>query len=119
LPVGRKVRDKTTYSYWRRWKMFLDSVTNFSEVPLIGIFYLGIAIAAMSILVSAWLMLRWLISGVAVAGWLSVMMSVWFLGGIAVFCVGVIGMYLGTETKNRPITIVRKVHQAIRVQGGR
>ena len=55
-------------------------MTNFSEAPLVGIFYLGIAIAAISFLVGAWLLLRWLVLGVGVAGWLSVMMSVWFLG---------------------------------------
>ena len=49
------------------------------------------------------------------------MMSVWFLGGIAIFCIGVIGIYLGkvfTETKNRPYTIVRKVHQVGGMHGG-
>jgi putative glycosyltransferase len=121
LPVDKKVKGETTYAFWRRWKMFLDSVTNFSEAPLVGIFYLGIAIAAMSSLVSGWLVLRWLVAGVGVAGWLSVMMSVWILGGTAIFCIGVIGIYLGkvfTETKNRPYTIVRKVHQTGDVRGG-
>ena len=72
-------------------------------------------------MVGTWLMLRWLVLGVGVAGWLSVMMSVWILGGTAIFCIGVIGIYLGkvfTETKNRPYTIVRKVHQAGDIQGG-
>jgi putative glycosyltransferase len=122
LPVDKKVRGETTYAVWRRWKMFLDSVTNFSEAPLIGIFYMGIAIAMISLMVSAWLMLRWLVLGVGVAGWLSVMMSVWLLGGVAIFCIGVIGIYLGkvfTETKNRPYTIVRNVHQSGGLRGGK
>ena len=119
--VDRSDKGATTYTLRRRWQVFLDSVTNFSEAPLIGIFYLGIVIAAISSLVGAWLLLRWLILGVGVAGWLSVMMSVWFLGGIAIFCIGVIGIYLGkvfAETKHRPYTIVRKVHQARGEQGG-
>jgi putative glycosyltransferase len=122
LPIDKQIKGETTYAFWRRWKMFLDSVTNFSEAPLVGIFYLGILIATISALVGAWLLLRWLVLGIGVAGWLSVMMSVWFLGGIAIFCIGVIGIYLGkvfTETKNRPYTIVRKVHQTDGVQGGR
>ena len=121
LPIDKKVKGETTYALWRRWKMFLDSVTNFSEAPLVGIFYLGIVIAAMSSLIGIWLLLRWLMLGVGVAGWLSVMMSVWFLGGIAIFCIGVVGIYLGkvfAETKNRPYTIVRKVHQTGDMQGG-
>jgi putative glycosyltransferase len=121
LPIDKQVKGETTYAFMRRWKMFLDSVTNFSDAPLIGIFYLGILIAAISSLVGTWLLLRWLVFGIGVAGWLSVMMSVWFLGGIAIFCIGVIGIYLGkvfTETKNRPYTIVRKVHQVGGMHGG-
>jgi putative glycosyltransferase len=121
LRIDKQVKGETTYAFLRRWKMFLDSVTNFSEAPLIGIFYLGIIIAAISSVVGAWLLVRWLVFGIGVAGWLSVMMSVWFLGGIAIFCIGVIGIYLGKvfmETKNRPYTIVRKVHQARGTQGG-
>ena len=38
------------------------------------------------------------------------MVSIWFLGGVMIFCIGVIGIYLAkvfTETKDRPYTIVR------------
>ncbi len=120
VSVRRVDRGATTYALMRRWRILLDSVTNFSEVPLISIFYLGILIAFVSALVGCWLMFRWLVLGVGVAGWLSVMLSVWLLGGIAIFCIGVIGIYLGKvfmETKNRPYTIVRMVHQAGPVGG--
>lgn len=120
VPVDKRNKGATTYAFRRRWHAFLDSVTNFSEAPLIGIFYLGLAIAFMASLVGVWLMLRWLVLGVGVAGWLSVMLSVWLLGGIAIFCIGVIGIYLGKvflETKNRPFTIVRRVHQARSTDG--
>jgi putative glycosyltransferase len=48
-----------------------------------------------------------------IEGWVSVMISVWFLGGMLIFCVGIIGIYVSKifiETKNRPYTIVRKVY---------
>lgn len=113
IAIEKKDKGSTSYAFRRRWQMLLDSVTNFSEAPLVGIFYLGLAIAFVSTLVGCWLMLRWLVLGVGVAGWLSVMLSVWLLGGIAIFCIGVIGIYLGkvfVETKNRPYTIVRKIY---------
>ena len=47
---------------------------------------------------------------IGVPGWASIMVSIWFLGGLIIFCVGVIGMYLAkifTEIKQRPYTIVR------------
>ena len=51
-----------------------------------------------------------LTGGIGVPGWASIMVSIWFLGGLTIFCIGVIGIYLAkmfTETKDRPYTIVR------------
>jgi len=50
---------------------------------------------------------------IGVPGWASIMVSIWFLGGVTIFCVGVLGIYLAkvfTETKARPYTIVREVY---------
>jgi len=52
---------------------------------------------------------------VGVPGWASIMVSIWFLGGVTIFCVGVLGIYLAkvfTETKDRPYTIVRQIYGA-------
>jgi len=113
MPVNKIIRRTTTYSFLRRWHTFIDSITSFSETPLIAIFYLGIAISLISAIYATALILRWLVGGVGVPGWLSVMVSVWLLGGIAIFCMGLIAIYLSKifiETKNRPYTIVRAVH---------
>ena len=115
LAVDKLDKGTTTYSVWRRWKIMLDSVTNFSAAPLIAIFYVGLAISFAAGLFAASLLLRWAFGGVGVAGWLSVMVSVWFIGGLGIFFIGIIGMYLSkifVETKNRPLTIVRAVHQS-------
>ena len=56
---------------------------------------------------------------VGVAGWVSVMLSVWFLGGLSILFIGVIGMYLSKvfiETKQRPYVIVRAVYHDGRAQ---
>ena len=48
--------------------------------------------------------------GIGVPGWASLIVSIWFLGGLTIFCLGVIGVYLAkvfTETKDRPYTVVR------------
>ena len=45
VPVNKAVRDGTTYGYWRRWIVLIDSITSFSETPLVAIFYLGIVIS--------------------------------------------------------------------------
>jgi putative glycosyltransferase len=116
VPVNKLSRKGTTYGYWRRWLVLIDSVTSFSEVPLVAIFYLGIAVSTISALVGITLLILKLIFGSAIQGWVSVMLSVWFLGGLLIFCVGVIGIYVSkifVETKNRPYTIVRRVHHFV------
>jgi putative glycosyltransferase len=115
LAVDKPYKGATTYSLRRNWQLLLDSVTNFSETPLIMIFYVGLAISTVAGLFAIVLLFRWLLGGVAVAGWVSVMLSVWLLGGLAILFMGVIGIYLSKifiETKRRPLTIVRKIHQA-------
>jgi putative glycosyltransferase len=113
VAVNKLVRAETTYSFRRRWSLLLDAVTSFSEVPLVAIFYLGIAISALSMAVSITIVVLRLFIGVAIEGWVSVMLSVWFLGGLAIFCIGVVGVYVSKifiETKERPYTIVRMIH---------
>lgn len=117
VPVNKLLRKGTTYGYWRRWLLLIDSVTSFSEIPLVAIFYLGTIISAMSALVGIGLLIHKLVFRGAVEGWVSVMLSVWFLGGLLIFCVGVIGIYISkifVETKNRPYTIVRRIHEGTR-----
>jgi putative glycosyltransferase len=114
--VDKKAREDTTYSYWHRWRKLIDSVVSFSETPLVAIFYLGIAISGLSALVAVGLVAHKIIFQGTIEGWVSVMLSVWFLGGLLIFCVGVIGIYISKifiETKKRPYTIVRRIHGAI------
>jgi len=116
IPVDKKGRKGTTYSYWHRWLKLIDSVASFSETPLVAIFYLGIAISGLSVLVAIALLIHKLVFRGAIEGWVSVMLSVWFLGGLLIFCVGVIGIYISKifiETKNRPYTIVRRIHNFV------
>jgi putative glycosyltransferase len=115
VSVPKGVKEGTTYPLMRLWNIFLDSVTNFSATPLIAIFYVGLLISFGSVFFGLSLFLRWAWGGVGIAGWVSVMLSVWFLGGLAILFIGVIGLYLSKifiETKNRPLTIVRAVHGA-------
>jgi putative glycosyltransferase len=52
--------------------------------------------------------------GVSVSGWTSVIVSTWLLGGIIIFCLGIISIYLSIifeEVKMRPYVIVKRVHE--------
>lgn len=114
VPVAKGSRRATTYKVGRKVHALVESVTSFSEVPLIGVFYLGIFIMSMSVIGAVYLIWRRL-SGVVLGGWTSTLVSIWFLGGLTVFSIGVVGLYVSRiflETKQRPYTIVRRVYGA-------
>jgi putative glycosyltransferase len=112
-PVVKQSRPGSTYSFRRRVSVFVTAITAFSNRPLIYIFQIGIAVMLLSIAAGAVLLYQWLRGGIGVPGWASIMVSIWFLGGLMIFCIGVIGIYLAKvfiETKRRPYTIVRAEH---------
>jgi putative glycosyltransferase len=114
VPVEKGHKGKTTYNLARRGTALVDAITSFSNRPLIFIFYLGSAVVTVSTLAGVALILRVLFFGPFLPGWASLMVSIWFLGGLMVFCIGIVGMYLSrvfSETKERPYTIIRQLHQ--------
>jgi putative glycosyltransferase len=110
LNVRKESRTPSTYSPLRRLSMLVNALTSFSNRPLIYIFQLGLGVMLLSMAAAIVLMYKRLTGAVGVPGWASIMVSIWFLGGLMIFCIGVIGIYLAkvfTETKDRPYTIVR------------
>lgn len=113
LQVEKRDRGKTSYGFARRIQHLVNAVTSFSNVPLVAIFYLGTFIMALSTVAGCYLIIRRVFFGTLLEGWPSLMVSLWFLGGLITFCLGVIGIYLSkifTETKQRPYTIIRKIY---------
>jgi putative glycosyltransferase len=114
LPVEKGHKGKTTYNLARRGVALIDAITSFSNRPLILIFYIGSAVVTVSTLAGAALILRVLFFAPFLPGWASLMVSFWFLGGLVIFCIGIVGIYLSrvfSETKQRPYTIIRQLHQ--------
>jgi putative glycosyltransferase len=113
IVADKKSRGSTTYQLGARFAVLVNAVTSFSSRPLIYIFYLGCMIMTTATAAALYLTWRVMFRGVGVAGWPSLIVSVWFLGGMTIFCLGVIGIYLAKvfmETKDRPYTIVRAYH---------
>ena len=110
VPVTKGSRPGTSYTLRRRISVLVNAITSFSNRPLVYIFQLGISVMLLSIVAGVVLVYKHLTSGIGVPGWASIMVSIWFLGGLTIFCVGVIGVYLSKifiEIKHRPYTIVR------------
>ena len=86
----------------------IDGITSFSVKPLRMITWLGIFIFLCSMLMLLYLLLQKLF-GYTVQGWTTLMGSIWMIGGIQLFCLGMIGEYIGkiyAEVKQRPRFIV-------------
>jgi putative glycosyltransferase len=112
-PVIKRSRSKTTYSFQKKVSHLVNSVTSFSNAPLVGIFYMGIVISLFAVVYTLYLIFHWLFLATPLSGWTSVMASIWLLGGMIISFVGVVGIYIAkvfTETKHRPYTIVRHIY---------
>jgi putative glycosyltransferase len=110
LIVEKKSLSPTTYSLRQKMAMLIRHLAAFSNKPLIYIFYLGCLIMALSVATGIFLIVRRILYGM-LEGWASVMVSIWFLGGLSIFCIGIIGIYLAktfSEVKRRPYTIIRE-----------
>lgn len=111
-----KARNRTsTYDLRKKVSHFVNAITSFSSKPLVFIFYLGCFILLLSTIAALDLMIRKLFFGALLVGWPSLIISIWLLGGMTIFCLGVIGIYLSKifiEVKQRPYTIVREVYEA-------
>jgi putative glycosyltransferase len=114
VTITKGSREETSYGFGRRVTVLVDAITSFSDRPLVLVFYLGVLIVLGATIAAAILVVRRLFFGVLLAGWPSLIVSVWLLGGLNLFCLGLIGIYLSkvfVETKQRPYTIVRRVYE--------
>ena len=110
VTVRKRSRSTSSYTLRRRISVFVNAITSFSNRPLLYIFQIGVAVMLLSIAAAAILLYRSVTGRIGTPGWASIMVSIWFLGGLMIFCIGVIGVYLAkvfTETKKRPYTVVR------------
>jgi putative glycosyltransferase len=115
VPVAKLDRGATSYSFVNRVSVLVQALTSFSAKPLLLIFYLGTLISALAACATVYLVVRRLLFGVYLEGWPSLIVSVWLMGGVIIFSIGIIGIYLSkmfVEVKQRPYTIVRRVYGA-------
>lgn len=112
--IRKHSTSETTYTLRRKMSLLVNSVTSFSNAPLIGIFYIGVAIFLLAGSYTTYLVIHWLFLSKPLSGWTSVMASIWLLGGLVISFIGVVGIYLSkifSETKRRPYTIVRQIYE--------
>ena len=104
-------------SKWSFWKLFLysmDGIIAFSVKPLAISSLFGVIFCIMSFISIITIVVRWLIFGDPVAGWASTVTIILFVGGIQLFCTGILGQYMAKsylESKQRPVYIIKEISE--------
>lgn len=101
---------KSAYNLRRGFTLAIESITSQSNKPLVLAIRTGFLMSGTALLLGLFFVLRYLLYGVGVAGWTSVFVSIYFIGGLMLANMGVLGLYLGkvfNEVKGRPLYIVR------------
>lgn len=102
---------KTSYTLRKLLLLSAESILSQSNKPLYLSIAAGLLLALGAFLVALYFTGKYFISGVPVTGWTSTMVSLWFIGGVLLANLGVLGLYLGrvfNEVKNRPLYVVRQ-----------
>ena len=111
-----RVAGTTKWSFWRLFLYSLDGIAAFSVKPLAVSSLLGILFCFISLLAIIVIIVRWLVFGDPVDGWASTATIVLFVGGIQLFCTGILGQYLAKsylEGKQRPIFIIKETSKKL------
>lgn len=104
-----RVAGESKWSFWKLFKYAIGGIVNFSQVPLSIASYFGLFMTALSVVMLVFIVIRKLILGDPVAGWASTICVIILIGGIQLFCLGIMGQYIAKtymETKQRPHYIV-------------
>lgn len=104
----KRMAGNSKYTLGKMLKLAWNGITSFSIVPIKLILFLGIFIVLFSIIMILYTLIQHL-RGHIVAGWSSIIISIWLIGGIQLICISIIGEYIGkifNEVKERPRFII-------------
>lgn len=104
-----RIAGTTKWNFWKLFKYAIDGIINFSQVQLNIASWFGIIMTFLSFVILAIIIIRKMIFGDPVEGWASTICVIIFIGGIQMFCIGIMGQYIAKtymETKKRPHYII-------------
>ena len=109
-----RVAGTTKWSFWKLFLYSLESIVAFSTVPLAIASVLGLLFFLVSVIMIIFIIVKTLTIGDPVAGWPSLVCIIFFVSGVQLFSIGVIGQYLSKlylEVKGRPVYIVKETEK--------
>ncbi len=109
--ISERFAGTSKYTLHKMLRLALNGITAFSVKPLFIIFNIGILFLIVAFCIAIYVSYA-LITGVAVQGWASLMLSIWLVGGFILISMGIMGTYIGqiyTEVKRRPLYHVAEI----------
>lgn len=110
----QRVAGSTKWSFWKLLIYAFEGIIAFSTTPLMIAALVGIIFFIVSFIMIIVIIVRTLTFGDPVSGWPSLVCIIFFVSGVQLFCLGIIGAYLSKtylETKNRPVYIVKETEK--------
>lgn len=113
VETGRDARHwgKPKYNLFKSIELAMDGITSFSYAPLRIAIYIGFFVGLLSFIIGIYMLIKKLFFGMPVSGYASLIVSVFFIGSVQLFILGIVGEYIGriyTEAQNRPMYVVKE-----------
>jgi glucosyltransferase len=112
-----RVAGTTKWNFWKLFTYAIDGIVGFSTQPLLIAAFLGVLFCLIAFIMIVVIIVKTLAFGDPVSGWPSLACIIFLVGGVNLFCTGIIGEYLAKvylEVKNRPIYIVAETEKDIK-----
>lgn len=111
IPIEHASREEgeSSYSLFKLFSLAFNVIVSFSDKPLRIFVGFGLSISVLSIFIGLYYFIQYLLGNITEPGFSSLILSVWFLSGVIISCIGVVGVYLGktfNQTKDRPVFII-------------
>ena len=109
--ISQRFAGQSKYTLKRMLGLALDGITAFSIKPIYLVFYLGWVFLLIALGIGIYVV-HALLTGTAVPGWASLILSIWIVGGFILISIGITGIYIGkiyTEVKRRPLYHIAEI----------
>lgn len=110
--VEKRAHGKTSWSFYKLFKYAVEGIVGFTTAPLKIAMVAGLVSAALSALYSVAVIIQKLAFGIDVPGYATIVVLLLFLGGMQLFCLGLLGEYISKiyiQVKDRPVYIIKEV----------
>ena len=107
--ISERKAGQSKYTLSKMLNLAIDGITSFSIKPIMMIVPIGFIFIIISIIIMIHVLYEYIVGNV-VPGWASLMISIWFVGGVCLMAMGIIGIYIGKgyiEVKRRPLYLIQ------------